>query len=117
MGLCGSAQPHSPACCARALGESGAGDGHHPAGAARDTFDLMWQDHAEPAGPPASRAPRRQVPALDGDPVMDQAGTGPCRRWVSPVWRRPVPAVRTAMARALRLPAMTTSRFARVTAV
>ena len=39
------------------------------------------------------------------------------RRWVRAVWRRPVPAVRTAMARALRLPASTTRRLARVTAV
>jgi hypothetical protein len=39
------------------------------------------------------------------------------RRWVRAVWRRPVPAVRTAMARALRLPASTTRRLARVMAV
>src|SRR5436190_18621056 len=39
------------------------------------------------------------------------------RRWVSAVWRRPAPTVRTAMARALRLPTSTTSRSARVTAV
>jgi hypothetical protein len=42
---------------------------------------------------------------------------GVWRRWVRAVWRRPVPAVRTAMARALRLPASTTRRLARVTAV
>jgi hypothetical protein len=38
-------------------------------------------------------------------------------RWVSAVWRRPVPAVRTATARALRSPTSTTRRLARVTAV
>jgi len=38
-------------------------------------------------------------------------------RWVRAVWRRPMPAVRTAIARALREPTSTTSFLARVTAV
>ena len=60
----------------------------------------------------------RSRPAPPGRAAgQDPVAAGVCRRWVRAVWRRPVPAVRTAMARALRLPASTTRRLARVTAV
>ena len=66
----------------------------------------------------AAGRPRQRAHAdLAGPKGQPAVLPGFCRRWVRAVWRRPVPAVRTAMARALRLPASTTRRLARVTAV
>src|SRR4051812_46549194 len=69
---------------------------------------------------PFRRPCARGLPARCSGPDPGAQGLvifGLWRRWVRPVWRRPVPAVRTAMARALRLPATTTRRLARVMAV
>jgi len=74
-----------------------------------------------------SRERGRQIPQRDGwcacaarpdqSSVSTLVYSTGCRRWVSAVWRRPAPGVRTAWARARRDPTKTMSCLARVTPV